>query len=165
MIGRIMAAGAEGIDIGVLDFPLLADKNIVDRLAVRFSMKAVIGAVDLLRTRRGIQAGQVDVGIAVAVFRQNPDRLAARMSIQVAHENGRQLFLLIEAVHVFQNDFYAESTCGAADMVKMGVENADFLLQHIRIHLAYRADAREHRKIGTASAFLRMLGEPKGLVI
>lgn len=110
MVGRITAAGAEGVDIGVLDFPFLADKNIIDRLAVRFAAETVVGAVNFFRARRCVQAGQADIGVIMPVFRQNPDRLAARMRVQVAHENGRQLFLLVEAVHILQNDFYAQGS-------------------------------------------------------
>lgn len=118
MVGRITAAGAEGVDIGVLDFPFLADKNIIDRLAVRFAAETVVGAVDFFRARRCVQVGQADIGVIMPVFRQNPDRLAARMRVQVAHENGRQLFLLVEAVHILQNDFYAQGPRRAATWSK-----------------------------------------------
>ena len=67
-------------------------------------------------------------------------------------------------MHIIEDDSNAEETRGGTDMVKMGVEYADHAVKMLDIDFADSADPRESGEIGTAAFFLRLFGEPEGLV-
>lgn len=103
--------------------------------------EAVIGIVDILRIKAGIDAGQMDVGKGMPVFGQHPHRLAARAGVEIPHEDGGQLFPQVVPVHILQDGAHAQAPRRAADVVEMGVEHPDFLPKLLGIHLAHGADA------------------------
>ena len=67
----------------------------------------MVGVANLPSRAAGIYAAQMNIGVVVEIFRQNPDGLALGMGVEIPHEDGGQLFLLIHFMHIFQNDFNA----------------------------------------------------------
>ncbi|WP_418706428.1 hypothetical protein [Anaerotruncus massiliensis (ex Liu et al. 2021)] len=70
--------------------------------------------------------------------------------------------LLVEALHIAEDDTDAQRAGDAADVVEVGVEDADRTPEILEVDLRDGADAREDGVIG-AREVLGLLGEPEGL--
>lgn len=85
MIGRIAPILPKGVDIGSLHLKFVAEKHVIDGSPAFPAAETVISGADGRGTGGFIQADEMKSGVAVPVFRQDPDGLAMRSGIQIAH--------------------------------------------------------------------------------
>ena len=162
MIGRIAPILPKGVDIGSLHLKFVAEKHVIDGSPAFPAAETVISGADGRGTGGFIQADEMKSGVAVPVFCQDPDGLAMRSGIQIAHQEGRQSFPLVEPVHGFQDQPDAQGARGGTNMVKVCVEYPDFAAPGVDINFTDGADAWKYRVIGAAPLLIRMFGQPEG---